>query len=312
MRSFRRWCFGSKSPSSTGEQIHAIALRCQIQIEPRQRHYRAGEESQLVELFGEPDRWSDTLRTLLWTQASLMVPGFQGKTAIDLPITCTYDFEVVAAKYLAVARRRRSAAGVSCLAELSSRAASSASASSKSPGKKRPRSVCRFGFGASSWTAIFPAAHGSGSDAKASMRSIGSKGSRALHHLGRRGRCPAQGSAEHERNEIRERSKSRRRGALRRLFALPLSRHARRKISCAGSSAWSCRATTARAAPASRGRCRPSVSSSPAIGRELDLRLRFLQIAGENASSERWTATSDDFLPVDGLEVEGQELIRVG
>jgi hypothetical protein len=29
-----------------------------------------------------------------------MVPGFEGTTVIDLPITCTYDFEVVAAKYL--------------------------------------------------------------------------------------------------------------------------------------------------------------------------------------------------------------------
>ena len=57
-----------------GEQIHAIALRCQIQLEPRRRHYSPGEENQLLEIFGEPDRWSDTLRTLLWTHASLMVP----------------------------------------------------------------------------------------------------------------------------------------------------------------------------------------------------------------------------------------------
>jgi hypothetical protein len=83
-----------------GEQIHAIALRCQIQLEPRRRHYSPGEENQLLEIFGERDRWGDTLRTLLWTHASLMVPGFQRTTIIDLPITCTYDFEVVAAKYL--------------------------------------------------------------------------------------------------------------------------------------------------------------------------------------------------------------------
>ena len=31
-----------------GEQIHAIALRCQIQMEPRRRHYSSGEESQLA------------------------------------------------------------------------------------------------------------------------------------------------------------------------------------------------------------------------------------------------------------------------
>ena len=84
----------------TREQIHAIALRCQIQVEPRRRHYSHGEEELLLELFGAPDRWSDTLKTFLWTHASIMVPGFQGTTVTDLPIACTYDFEVVAAKYL--------------------------------------------------------------------------------------------------------------------------------------------------------------------------------------------------------------------
>jgi len=84
----------------TGERIHAIALRCQIQIEPRQRRYSPGEEVQLLELFGAPERWGDSLHSLLWTQASLMVPGFHGETEIELPLACTYDFEVVAAKYL--------------------------------------------------------------------------------------------------------------------------------------------------------------------------------------------------------------------
>ena len=61
------------------------------------------------------------------------------------------------------------------------------------------------------------------------------------------------------------------------------------------------------AAPASRGRCRPSVSSSPAIGRELDLRLRFLQMQARTVEAAV-DGASDDFLPVDRLEVEGQEL----
>jgi hypothetical protein len=36
----------------------------------------------------------------MWTYASLMVPSFENTTEIDVPVTCTYDFEVVAAKYL--------------------------------------------------------------------------------------------------------------------------------------------------------------------------------------------------------------------
>jgi hypothetical protein len=83
----------------TGERIHTLALRCQIQIEPRQRHYTAAEQERLFELFGEAPRWGETLKTILWTHVSAMVPGFEGSREIDLPVACTYDFELTAAKY---------------------------------------------------------------------------------------------------------------------------------------------------------------------------------------------------------------------
>jgi len=92
--------FRLRITEGTGERIHAIALRCQIQIEPRQRHYAAAEEERLFELFGAPPRWGETLRTLLWTHATLMVQGFTGSKEVELPVPCTYDFEVTAAKYL--------------------------------------------------------------------------------------------------------------------------------------------------------------------------------------------------------------------
>ena len=53
----------------------------------------------MLELFGEPARWGDTLRTIVWTHVSVLVPGFSGRTEVDLPVPCTYDFEVAAAKY---------------------------------------------------------------------------------------------------------------------------------------------------------------------------------------------------------------------
>ncbi|HEX3526625.1 MAG TPA: DUF6084 family protein [Thermoanaerobaculia bacterium] len=84
---------------STGERIHALALRCQIQIEPRHRHYTGHEEERLLELFGEPRRWGETLKSILWTHASTMLPGFTGSLEFDLPVACTYDFEVTGAKY---------------------------------------------------------------------------------------------------------------------------------------------------------------------------------------------------------------------
>jgi hypothetical protein len=91
--------FALRVGEGSGQPIHTIALRCQIQIEPRRRPYSPTEETRLLELFGEPKRWGDTLKTLLWTQAPLMIPGFAGSTEVTLPVTCTYDFEVTAAKY---------------------------------------------------------------------------------------------------------------------------------------------------------------------------------------------------------------------
>jgi hypothetical protein len=81
--------------------ISAIALRCQIRIEPARRRYDAGEQDRLRDLFGEPSRWGQTLRGLLWTHASLIVPAFTGATVVDLPLPCTFDFNVAATKYFA-------------------------------------------------------------------------------------------------------------------------------------------------------------------------------------------------------------------
>jgi hypothetical protein len=36
---------------------------------------------------------------MLWTHASVGVPRFQGSTIIDLPVPCTFDFNVAATKY---------------------------------------------------------------------------------------------------------------------------------------------------------------------------------------------------------------------
>src|SRR5919206_2503141 len=49
---------------TTGAQVHAIALRCQIRIEPQRRRYSPEEADGLLELFGEPPRWGDTLEAL--------------------------------------------------------------------------------------------------------------------------------------------------------------------------------------------------------------------------------------------------------
>jgi hypothetical protein len=81
------------------EVIHTVALRCQIQMEVTRRRYTPEEQEQLRDLFGEPSRWGQTLRSMLWTNVSLMVPRFQGTTIADLQVPCTFDFNVAATKY---------------------------------------------------------------------------------------------------------------------------------------------------------------------------------------------------------------------
>jgi hypothetical protein len=85
--------------SDPNETIHTVALRCQIQIETTRRKYTPEDQAKLRDLFDDPSRWSQTLKNLLWTHASIVVPSFQGTTVVDLPVPCTFDFNVAATKY---------------------------------------------------------------------------------------------------------------------------------------------------------------------------------------------------------------------
>jgi hypothetical protein len=82
-----------------GGSIDAIALRCQIRIEPHRRRYSATEAEALHDLFGEVDRWAETLKPLQLATISAMVPGFTGTTSIELPLPVTYDLEIASTKY---------------------------------------------------------------------------------------------------------------------------------------------------------------------------------------------------------------------
>jgi hypothetical protein len=83
------------------EPIHTIALRSQIMIDPVRRRYTAQDQERLKDLFGEPERWGQTVRPMLWTHTSIVVPSFTGSAVVDLPVPCTFDFNVAATKYFA-------------------------------------------------------------------------------------------------------------------------------------------------------------------------------------------------------------------
>ena len=86
---------------TSGQRVEAIALRCQIRIEPARRRYSEAEAARLSDLFGETQRWAETLKPVQFTTVSIMVPGFTGSTELDLPIPLTYDMEIGATRYFA-------------------------------------------------------------------------------------------------------------------------------------------------------------------------------------------------------------------
>ena len=87
------------SNAAPGDCIHNVALQCQIQIETTRRRYAPAEQERMLELFGEPERWGSTLHNLLWTHTNVTVPSFEDSFLLDLPVPCTFDFNVATAKY---------------------------------------------------------------------------------------------------------------------------------------------------------------------------------------------------------------------
>jgi len=69
-------------------------------IEPARREYDDQTRERLSGLFGAPERWAVTTHSLVWAQLDVVVPAFTGSTVVAVPVPCSYDLEVVSAKYL--------------------------------------------------------------------------------------------------------------------------------------------------------------------------------------------------------------------
>ncbi|MET9422170.1 MULTISPECIES: DUF6084 family protein [unclassified Streptomyces] len=91
--------FRLRITASEGVRVHALALRCQIRIEPARRGYDNAEAEALTDLFGERSRWGSSLNPVQFAQVSLMVPGFTGEIETDLVVPCTYDTDIAASRY---------------------------------------------------------------------------------------------------------------------------------------------------------------------------------------------------------------------
>jgi hypothetical protein len=84
----------------SGRPVYMIALTIQLMIEPARRSYDEATRARLVELFGAPERWAVTTRSLVWAQLDVVVPAFTGSTTVVVPIAGSFDLELAAAKYL--------------------------------------------------------------------------------------------------------------------------------------------------------------------------------------------------------------------
>ena len=85
---------------SSDVAVRSAMLQAQIRIAAPDRPYDDETQERLRDLFGPPEGWGRTLRSLLWAHATVLVPAFERTTTVELPVPCTYDFEVAAAKYL--------------------------------------------------------------------------------------------------------------------------------------------------------------------------------------------------------------------
>jgi hypothetical protein len=83
----------------SGHAVRAVLLDVQVQIAARRRHYDPAAHERLFELFGAQQDWGTTLRTLLWTRQTVVVPPFEGEAVVDLDVPCSYDLEVLASRY---------------------------------------------------------------------------------------------------------------------------------------------------------------------------------------------------------------------
>lgn len=88
----------------TGDAVQHVALQTQIAIEPVFRSYTPEEQERLRDLFDAPSRWGDTLKTMHWTRLNVVIPRFDGSTVVELPVPCSFDFNVAATKYFAGVR----------------------------------------------------------------------------------------------------------------------------------------------------------------------------------------------------------------
>ena len=99
-----------RSGAGTGSRdlsIQTVALRCQIRIEPTRSRYVPPSKTAARPLRRTPALGPDAREHALDPYRASIVPAFTGSTLVDLPVPCTFDFNVAATKYFHAPGGRR-------------------------------------------------------------------------------------------------------------------------------------------------------------------------------------------------------------
>src|SRR5436305_9207889 len=87
------------SNNNEEEEVFAAALKCQVLIEATRRSYDEESKANLREVFGDPDRWEETVRSLLWTTVTIPVNRFRKNVIVEIAIPAYEDHITAAGKY---------------------------------------------------------------------------------------------------------------------------------------------------------------------------------------------------------------------
>ncbi len=91
--------FQMRVREASDRDVYTIALKAQIQLEASERPHSDESRERLRDVFGEPERWNDTARGVLWTCRDVLVPSFSGSTKFELQVPCSTDLELATTRY---------------------------------------------------------------------------------------------------------------------------------------------------------------------------------------------------------------------
>lgn len=80
--------------------VRSVALESHIRIATDPRNYCEQDRHRLADLLGGPVGVLRPPPGLLWARATTQIPPFTGETQVEIPVICSYDFEVVAGRFL--------------------------------------------------------------------------------------------------------------------------------------------------------------------------------------------------------------------